>query len=98
MSRPRRPSSFVARKITAGVAAIARGRSDRLVLGNLDACRDWGWAPDFVDAMVRVVEGDQPDDYVVSTGEARSVRDFAAAAFAAAGLGDGSGYLTAIRR
>ena len=90
---PRRPPAFVARKITAGVAAIARGRADRLVLGNLDACRDWGWAPDFVDAMVRVLDGDQPDDYVVSTGEAHSVRDFAAAAFAAAGLDDGTAYL-----
>lgn len=90
---PRRPPGFVARKITAGVAAIARGQADELVLGNLEATRDWGWAPDFVDAMVRVLESDRPDDYVVSTGEAHSVRAFAAAAFAAAGLGDGSAYL-----
>lgn len=90
---PRRPPSFVARKITAGVAAIARGQADELTLGNLDATRDWGWAPDFVDAMVRVLESDRPDDYVVSTGQAHTVGDFAAAAFAVAGLGDGSGYL-----
>ncbi len=83
----------MARKITAGVAAIARGRADTLVLGNLDATREWGWAPDVVDAVVRVLAGGRPDDYVVATGEAHSVRDFAAAAFAAAGLGDGSEYL-----
>ena len=90
---PRRPPGFVARKITAGVAAIAHGQADSLVLGNLDATREWGWAPDVVDAMVRVLAGDRPDDYVVATGEAHSVREFAAAAFAAAGLGDGSALL-----
>ena len=90
---PRRPSNFVARKITAGVAAIVTGEANELVLGNLDATRDWGWAPDFVDAMVRVLEGGRPDDYVVSTGEAHSVREFAEAAFAAAGLGPGARYL-----
>jgi GDPmannose 4,6-dehydratase len=90
---PRRPPNFVARKITLGVAAIVRGRASELVLGNLDATRDWGWAPDFVDAMVRVLEGPRPDDYIVSTGEAHSVREFAEAAFAAAGLEAGARYL-----
>ena len=90
---PRRRPSFVARKITTGVAAIVRGDASELVFGNLDATRDWGWAPDFVDAMVRVLEGSWPDDYVVSTGEAHSVREFADAAFAAAGLGPGARYL-----
>jgi len=83
---PRRPPSFVTRKITSTVAAIAAGRADRLRLGNLDARRDWGWAPDYVDAMVRAVRADDPDDYVVATGEAHSVRDLVAAAFAHAGI------------
>ncbi len=85
---PRRPERFVTRRITAGVAAIARGRAERLVLGNLDARRDWGWAPDYVDAMVRAARATTADDYVVATGEGHSVRDFAAAAFARAGITD----------
>ena len=78
---PRRPERFVTRKITAGVAAIARGRADDLVLGNLEARRDWGWAPDYVDAMVRAARADEPGDFVIATGVAHSVRDFVAAAF-----------------
>ena len=85
---PRRPERFVTRKITSTVAAIARGEADELVLGNIDARRDWGWAPDYVDAMVRAARADEPADYVVATGRAHSVRDFVAAAFAAAGVGD----------
>ena len=85
---PRRPTTFVTRKITSTVAAIATGRADRLVLGNLDARRDWGWAPDYVDAMVRALRHDVPGDYVVATGVAHSVRDFVAAAFEHAGVTD----------
>ena len=85
---PRRPTRFVTRKITSTVAAIARGDADELVLGNLDARRDWGWAPDFVDAMVRAARADAADDYVIATGESHSVRDFVAAAFARAGITD----------
>ncbi|WP_367650646.1 GDP-mannose 4,6-dehydratase [Nocardioides sp. zg-1308] len=85
---PRRAERFVTRKITSTVAAIARGEADELVLGNLDARRDWGWAPDYVDAMVRAARADEPADYVVATGRAHSVRDFVAAAFAAAGISD----------
>ncbi|HEY0642171.1 MAG TPA: GDP-mannose 4,6-dehydratase [Nocardioides sp.] len=85
---PRRDTRFVTRKITSTVAAIARGDADELVLGNLDARRDWGWAPDYVDAMVRAARADEPSDYVVATGQAHSVRDFVAAAFAAAGISD----------
>ena len=85
---PRRPERFVTRKITSTVAAIARGEAEELVLGNIDARRDWGWAPDYVDAMVRAARADEPADYVVATGRAHSVRDFVAAAFAAAGVGD----------
>ncbi|WP_139977477.1 GDP-mannose 4,6-dehydratase [Nocardioides litoris] len=85
---PRRPARFVTRKITSTVAAIARGEADRLVLGNLDARRDWGWAPDYVDALVRAARADEPDDYVVATGVSHSVRDFVAAAFTRAGVHD----------
>ncbi|WP_395657326.1 GDP-mannose 4,6-dehydratase [Nocardioides sp.] len=85
---PRRPEQFVTRKITSTVASIARGRADVLTLGNLDARRDWGWAPDYVDAMVRAARADQATDYVVATGVAHSVRDFVAAAFAQAGITD----------
>jgi GDPmannose 4,6-dehydratase len=85
---PRRPPSFVTRKITQGVARIAAGLQDELVLGNLDARRDWGWAPDVVDAIVRAGRADGPDDYVIATGEAHSVRDFVTAAFRRAGVDD----------
>ncbi len=85
---PRRPRRFVTRKITSTVAAIARGEADRLTLGNLDARRDWGWAPDYVDAMVRAARADVPGDYVVATGRAHSVRELVAAAFSAAGVED----------
>ncbi len=85
---PRRPAQFVTRRITSTVAAIARDRGDKLVLGNLDARRDWGWAPDHVDAMVRAARAPEPSDYVVATGVGHTVREFAAVAFARAGIAD----------
>jgi GDPmannose 4,6-dehydratase len=85
---PRRPPQFVTRKITSTVAAIATGRADRLVLGNLDARRDWGWAPDYVDAMVRAVRAPEAQDFVVATGVSHSVRDFVETAFARVGITD----------
>lgn len=85
---PRRPATFVTRKITSGAVAIAEGRQDELRLGNLAAVRDWGWAPDYVDAMLRMVQADEPQDHVVATGEGRTVEEFVAAAFAAAGVDD----------
>lgn len=85
---PRRPARFVTRKITSTVAAIARGEASELVLGNLDARRDWGWAPDYVDAMVRAANADEPDDYVIASGVGHTVRDFVAAAFRHAGIAD----------
>jgi GDPmannose 4,6-dehydratase len=78
----------VTRKITAAAARIGVEGSGVIRLGNLDACRDWGWAPDYVDAMVRAVRHDSPGDYVVATGRAHSVRDFVAAAFEHAGVTD----------
>ncbi|KQQ22801.1 GDP-mannose 4,6 dehydratase [Rathayibacter sp. Leaf299] len=85
---PRRPDAFVTRKITAGVAAIAVGAASELSLGNLDVRRDWGWAPDYVDALVRASRADEAGDYVIATGVSHSVREFVAAAFAAAGIDD----------
>ena len=85
---PRRPETFVTRKITAGAARIAAGLQDVLELGDLTVARDWGWAPDYVDAMIRAMRHDAPDDYVVATGESHTVAEFVEAAFAAAGLDD----------
>lgn len=90
---PRRPPAFVTRKITQAAARIARGLDGELVLGNLDARRDWGWAPDYVDAMVRAARADQAEDFLVATGEAHSVAEFVAAAFARAGLADWQRYV-----
>ncbi len=83
---PRRGLEFVTRKITNGVARIANGLDDKLPLGNLDSQRDWGYAADYVRAMWLMVQQDQPDDFVVSTGETHSVRELCEIAFAAAGL------------
>jgi GDPmannose 4,6-dehydratase len=85
---PRRPPTFVTRKVTSTVAAISRGRADRLVLGNIDARRDWGWAPDYVDAMLLAAEAPTGCDYVVATGRSHSVRDFVSAAFERVGVAD----------
>jgi GDPmannose 4,6-dehydratase len=79
---PRRNERFVTRKITLGAARIAAGRQKTLSLGNLDARRDWGFAGDYVRAMWMMLQRDEPADYVVGTGEARSVAEFAAEAFA----------------
>ena len=85
---PRRPETFVTRKITKAAAMVAAGAQDTVLLGNLDARRDWGWAPDYVDAMRRAVRHEQAGDYVVATGRAHSVREFVAAAFQHAGIRD----------
>jgi GDPmannose 4,6-dehydratase len=83
---PRRGETFVTRKITRAVGRIRHGLQDRLFLGNLDARRDWGFAGDYVDAMWRMLQQDRPGDYVIATGETRSVREFLALAFAEVGL------------
>jgi GDPmannose 4,6-dehydratase len=82
----RRGLEFVTRKISDGVARIKLGLADELVLGNLDAERDWGFAGDYVDAMWRMLQQDEPDDYVIATGETHSVREFSKLAFAHVGL------------
>jgi GDPmannose 4,6-dehydratase len=83
---PRRGETFVTRKITRAVARIKAGLQEHLYLGNLDAVRDWGYAPEYVDAMWRMLQADAPDDYVVATGTAFTVSDFVQLAFAHAGL------------
>ncbi len=83
---PRRGETFVTRKITRAVARIKHGLQDKVYLGNLDALRDWGYAPEYVEGMWRMLQAENPDDYVLATGVAASVRDFAEAAFAAVGL------------
>ena len=83
---PRRGRTFVTRKITRAIAGILYGKQDVLYLGNLNACRDWGHAKDYVEAMWLMLQHDQPDDYVVASGETHSVREFAEKAFALADI------------
>lgn len=82
----RRGENFVTRKITLGLSAVKHGTRDRLSLGNLDAKRDWGHARDYVEAMWLMMQQEEPDDYVIATGETHSVREFVVAAAAAAGI------------
>jgi GDPmannose 4,6-dehydratase len=82
----RRGETFVTRKIARAVARIKAGLQDKLYLGNLDAKRDWGYAPEYVEAMWLMLQQDNPDDYVVATGESHTVREFAELAFEHAGL------------
>jgi GDPmannose 4,6-dehydratase len=79
---PLRPNRFVTRKIVRTAVAIARGSKERLVLGNVGIERDWGWAPEYAEAMWRMLQHDQPDDYVIATGETRPLSDLVAAVFA----------------
>ena len=83
---PRRGETFVTRKITRAAARIAAGLQDKLYLGNLEAKRDWGYAPDYVEAMWLMLQADRPDDFVIATGETHSVREAVEVAFARQGL------------
>ncbi len=83
---PRRGETFVTRKITRAVGRIAMGEQDRLVLGNLDASRDWGYTPEYTGGMQMMLQQDQPGDYVLATNQTTTVRDFAQMAFGHAGL------------
>ena len=85
---PRRGEEFVTRKVTQAVARISLGLQDKLVMGNLDARRDWGFAGDYVDAMWRMLQQDEADDYVISTGETHSIQELLDVAFGAAGIAD----------
>jgi GDPmannose 4,6-dehydratase len=83
---PRRGETFVTRKITRAVAAILAGKQDKLFLGNLDAKRDWGFAPEFVECQWRMLQQDKPEDFVIGTGESHTVREFVELAFGYAGV------------
>jgi GDPmannose 4,6-dehydratase len=83
---PRRGETFVTRKITRAAARIKAGLDNALYLGNLDAVRDWGYAPEYVEGMWRMLQADEPNDYVLATGDAYTVKDFLVAAFERAGL------------
>jgi GDPmannose 4,6-dehydratase len=83
---PRRGETFVTRKITRGIASILAKKEKYLYLGNLDAKRDWGYAPEYVDLMWKLLQNEEPDDFVIGTGEAHSVREFVEEAFSYAGL------------
>lgn len=89
----RRGSTFVTKKITEGVSRIAAGLDQKIYLGNLDARRDWGYAPEYVEAMWMMLQQPEPEDYVIGTGESHSVRDFVQASFAAAGITDWEQYI-----
>jgi GDPmannose 4,6-dehydratase len=83
---PRRGGTFVTRKVTRGIAAILKGEQEHIYLGNLDARRDWGYAPEYVEAMWRMLQQPEPDDYVIATGEMHTVRELCEVAFRLAGL------------
>ncbi len=83
---PRRPERFVTQKIARSAAEIAKGKKEKLKLGNIEARRDWGFAGDYVKAIWRMLQTDTPDDYIVATGESHSIKDFLQAAFGHVGL------------
>lgn len=83
---PLRPARYVTQKIVRGAADIAEGRAERLQLGTLGIARDWGWAPEYVEAMVRMLECDRPEDFVIATGELHTLEDFVARTFDHFGL------------
>lgn len=90
---PKRGLEFVTRKVTNAVARIKLGLQDKISLGNLESKRDWGYAGDYVEAMWRMLQQDEPDDYVVATGEAHSIRDLLDTAFRIAGVDDWARYV-----
>jgi GDPmannose 4,6-dehydratase len=90
---PRRGPEFVTRKVSQSVARIATGKQDKLVMGNLDAQRDWGFAGDYVQAMWLMLQQEVADDYVISTGKTQSVRELVRLAFQIAGITDWEKYV-----
>jgi GDPmannose 4,6-dehydratase len=83
---PLRPERFVTRKIISAAGRIAGGSKEKLSLGNISIARDWGWAPEYVDAMWRILQQEKPEDYVVATGETHTLEEFVAEAFNCVGL------------
>jgi GDPmannose 4,6-dehydratase len=91
---PLRDVKFVTRKISRGVAEIARGKADSLTLGNIDVSRDWGWAPDYVDGMISILEHNSPDDFILATGKSHTLKEFVSTAFKSVGIENWENYLT----
>jgi GDPmannose 4,6-dehydratase len=89
----RRGHQFVTRKISDGVAQIVHGLSDHITLGNLDAKRDWGYAPDYVESMWLMLQQDRPDDFVIATGETHTIREFLDSAFDVVGISNWEKYI-----
>ncbi len=83
---PLRDIKFVTRKISRSVAEIARGKADSLTLGNIEVSRDWGWAPDYVDGMISILEHNSADDFILATGISRTLKDFVSVAFHSVGI------------
>ena len=90
---PRRGDVFVTKKITSAVAEILAGKRDKLYLGNLDAKRDWGYAPEYVEAMWKMLQQKEGDDYVIATGETHSVKEFVREAFRSGGIKNWEDYV-----
>ena len=90
---PLRDIKFVTRKISRGVAEIARGKANSLTLGNINISRDWGWAPDYIDGMISIMNHKRPDDFILATGKSHSLKEFVAIAFRAVGIEDWEDYL-----
>jgi len=90
---PRRGENFVTRKITTGIAELLAGKRDKIYLGNLETKRDWGYAPEFVNAMWLMLQQEKPDDYVIATGETHSIREFLDEAFGLAGINNWAKYV-----
>ncbi len=90
---PRRGKTFVTRKITRGISSILSGKTDKIFLGNLDAKRDWGYAPEYVEAMWLMLQQEKPDDYVIATGQTHTIREFLQEAFSLVGILDWEKYI-----
>ncbi len=90
---PRRGETFVSKKITRGLAKILAGKDEKIYIGNLEPRRDWGYAPEYVEAMWRMLQAPEPDDYVIATGETHSVREFIEEAFRLVGISDWQKYV-----
>lgn len=95
---PRRGENFVTRKIAISVAEILAGKRDKIYLGNLDACRDWGYAPEYVEAMWLMLQQPKPDDYVLATGETHTIGEFVKEAFRLAGIKNWKKYVAIDKR
>jgi len=91
---PLRDTKFVTRKISRGVAEIARGKAKSLTLGNIDISRDWGWAPDYVDGMISILEHNSPEDFILGTGKSHTLKEFVAQGFKSVGIENWEKYLT----